>query len=84
MSEWIEEMENKAMSDARSGSGSAIGKGHLYIHKEIFYDPIRSPQKIGIGNRFYSIDQLQDLVNHMKKYKNVEDWKELLPLKQFP
>jgi len=66
MSEWIEELEDycQPFSDYK--------KGDLYMEDDSFF--YRVEYYIAQGNEIYlkgkfTIDQLQDLVNHMKQYK---------------
>lgn len=74
MSEWIEELERYAKDQSNPyekrpnfryiyTEGDLLGDGTYIV-----YSP-EKPNEIALDDTF-TIDQLQDLVNHMKKYKS--------------
>jgi hypothetical protein len=62
-SAWIKELEENAKDEG-------FTEGNLWkSHHGIAFAPCR-PNEIWIGGTTYTIQQLQDLINHMRKYAN--------------
>ena len=60
MSKWIDKLEKGTSTDV---GGSEL----VQLHQQYIYYSSRRPEKVQLNGEF-TIEQLQDLIDHMKKY----------------
>lgn len=63
MNKWIKELEENARKSGCSGDNC------LASENDLFYSPKWIPHSIRLGDKRYTIEQLEALTQHMKRYQ---------------